>query len=416
MADTGTEQRSLFRRWPAGVSIVVAEVGGHRHGPTVSSLVSLSLDPPLVGISVAQSASIHELLREAGTWAVSILAGDQEDLAQQFARSGVPPLILWDGIDVRDDDPRLIAGAVGWLTARTVQTLVTGDHTFFVGQVELGGRSGLPRRRSSTRTAPITRCDRGRRRLRPRRRPGRLGAGVGRGARGARARARRPLHAERAARHDGHELARVVALHARRRSALPSRPRRSTPRSCGACSTRYRRALPLHPGRSRPCERLAARVAARRRVVVEPRADRRALARRGSRRSSRATVSSEEVARGKPAPDVYLEAARRLGVDPSRARARSRTRTTASARRRRRACASSPSRTRTSRPTTRRSRSPTSCSRRLGRADSSSTSRSDGTIYARRRARGGRSRCGRRGPSRSRARRRSRRSRASFGT
>ena len=34
-----------------------------------------------------------------------------------------------------------------------------------------------------------------------------------------------------------------------------------------------------------------------------------------------ATVSSEEVARGKPAPDVYLEAARRLGVDPQQAAA-----------------------------------------------------------------------------------------------
>jgi flavin reductase len=130
------EQRSLFRRWPAGVSIVVAEVGGHRHGRTVSSLVSLSLDPPLVGISVAHSASIHELLRDAETWGMSVLAGGQEELAQRFARSGVPPLILWDGVDVREDDPRLIAGAAGWLVARTIDTLVTGDHTFFVGQVD----------------------------------------------------------------------------------------------------------------------------------------------------------------------------------------------------------------------------------------------------------------------------------------
>ena len=136
MSDTGLEQRSLFRRWPAGVSIVVADVGGHRHGRTVSSLVSLSLDPPLVGISVAHSASIHELLRDADTWGVSVLAGGQEELAQRFARSGVPPLILWDGVEVREDDPRLIAGAAGWLIARTVDTLVTGDHTFFVGHVE----------------------------------------------------------------------------------------------------------------------------------------------------------------------------------------------------------------------------------------------------------------------------------------
>jgi len=134
--ELGGEQRALFRRWPAGVSIVVAEVDGHRHGRTVSSLVSLSLEPPLVGISIAHSASIHELLRDAETWGVSILSGGQEELAQHFARSGVPPLILWDGVALREDDPRLIAGAAGWLVARTVETLVTGDHTFFVGRVE----------------------------------------------------------------------------------------------------------------------------------------------------------------------------------------------------------------------------------------------------------------------------------------
>jgi flavin reductase (DIM6/NTAB) family NADH-FMN oxidoreductase RutF len=134
--DLGAEQRALFRRWPAGVSIVIAEVDGLRHGRTVSSLVSLSLEPPLVGISVAQSASIHELLRSADSWAVSVLAGGQEELAQRFARSGVPPLVLWDGVETRDDDPRLIAGAAGWLTARTTEMIVTGDHTFFVGHVD----------------------------------------------------------------------------------------------------------------------------------------------------------------------------------------------------------------------------------------------------------------------------------------
>ena len=116
MSETGLEQRSLFRRWPAGVSIVVADVDGHRHGRTVSSLVSLSLDPPLVGISIAHQASLHELLRGADEWTASILAGDQEHLAQHFARS-VPPIALWNGIDVREDDPRLLVGAAGWLIA-----------------------------------------------------------------------------------------------------------------------------------------------------------------------------------------------------------------------------------------------------------------------------------------------------------
>jgi flavin reductase (DIM6/NTAB) family NADH-FMN oxidoreductase RutF len=131
----GAEQRALFRRWPAGVSVVVAALDGRRHGLTVSSLVSLSLDPPLVGISISQQASLHELLRDAEAWAVSILSGEQEQLAQHFARS-VPPLIAWDGIEVRRDDSRLLGGAAGWLLARTVDELAAGDHTFFVGEVE----------------------------------------------------------------------------------------------------------------------------------------------------------------------------------------------------------------------------------------------------------------------------------------
>jgi flavin reductase len=132
--DPGAEQRALFRRWPAGVSVVVAEVDGRRVALTVSSLVSLSLEPPLVGISISLQASLHELLRSADEWTASILAGNQDHLAQHFARS-VPPIALWNGIDVRADDPRLLAGAAGWLVARTVDEHRTGDHTFFVGEI-----------------------------------------------------------------------------------------------------------------------------------------------------------------------------------------------------------------------------------------------------------------------------------------
>jgi flavin reductase (DIM6/NTAB) family NADH-FMN oxidoreductase RutF len=127
-----------------GVSVVVAEIEGRRSGLTVSSLVSLSLEPRLVGISIALEASLHELLRDAGRWSASILSGEQEHLAQHFARS-VPPIALWNGIEVREDDPRLLTGAAGWLTARTVDEIRTGDHTFFVAElltVEQGTAAG----------------------------------------------------------------------------------------------------------------------------------------------------------------------------------------------------------------------------------------------------------------------------------
>ena len=84
---------------------------------------------------------------------------------------------------------------------------------------------------------------------------------------------------------------------------------------------RYRRRLPLLPGAREAVERLAARwplglASSSNRELIDL-----ALELMGVAQLFRATVSSEEVARGKPAPDVYLEAASRLGVEPSRAAA-----------------------------------------------------------------------------------------------
>jgi len=126
----------VLRRQPAGVVVVTVDAGGARLGLTVATLVSLSFEPPLVGIAVARQAALHELLREAGGFAVSLLAAGQESLAQHFAR-GVPPIALWQGVAVRDGARGpLLEGAVGWLACGLAAEHATGDHTFFVGAVE----------------------------------------------------------------------------------------------------------------------------------------------------------------------------------------------------------------------------------------------------------------------------------------
>jgi flavin reductase (DIM6/NTAB) family NADH-FMN oxidoreductase RutF len=102
----------------------------------VGSLVSLSLEPPLVGVGVSTQAAMHELLRAAGGFALSLLAGDQEAVAQHFAR-GVPPLAHWHGIATRPgaSGAPLIDDAVGWLECETRAEHEAGDHTLFVGEV-----------------------------------------------------------------------------------------------------------------------------------------------------------------------------------------------------------------------------------------------------------------------------------------
>jgi flavin reductase (DIM6/NTAB) family NADH-FMN oxidoreductase RutF len=134
---SGEELRLAMRRHASGVGVVTAVVDGARYGATVASLVSLSLDPALVGISIGRQSGFHEPLREAGRFGVSLLAGDQARVAQHFGRSGVPPIALWAGIDLHAEEPvPLLAGALAWLTCVTQAEHRAGDHTIFVAAVE----------------------------------------------------------------------------------------------------------------------------------------------------------------------------------------------------------------------------------------------------------------------------------------
>lgn len=131
-----------MREVPVPVSVVTVTAGGLSAGLTVDSIVSLSLEPPLVGIALGRQAALHELVREAGCFAVSVLGAGQEHLAQHFAR-GVPPIAHWHGIETRDGvrGTPLIEGALGWLECGVWAEWPVGDHTFFAGEVlecELG--------------------------------------------------------------------------------------------------------------------------------------------------------------------------------------------------------------------------------------------------------------------------------------
>ena len=132
---TGDDLRGLMREWPHGVSILSVDAEGDRMGVTVSSLVSLSLDPPLVGVSIGKQASCYELVRRAGRFAISLLGADQEELARRFA-AGRPPIVHWQGVPTREGTVApLIEGALGWIEAETRAEHDAGDHTFFIADV-----------------------------------------------------------------------------------------------------------------------------------------------------------------------------------------------------------------------------------------------------------------------------------------
>jgi flavin reductase len=144
---TPDQLREVLRRVPTGVAVLTAASRGQPIGLTVATLVSLSLDPPLVGVAVARQAAIHELLREAGACSFSLLAADQVDVADHFAR-GVPPIAMWSAVELTGQTTAapLLAGAVGWLECTVRDELPTGTHTFFICEVvaAMPGRDSAP--------------------------------------------------------------------------------------------------------------------------------------------------------------------------------------------------------------------------------------------------------------------------------
>jgi len=125
-----------MRGFPTGVAVLTIELEGKRLGLTVGSALWLSTEPPLAAVAVSRAAAMHELLAEAGAFALSLLTGDQEGLAQHVAR-GVPPIAMWEGIEWRPGatGAPLLDGSLGWVECRVADHCWAGDHTLFVGEV-----------------------------------------------------------------------------------------------------------------------------------------------------------------------------------------------------------------------------------------------------------------------------------------
>ena len=122
-----------MRRFPAGIAVLTLP---RPFGVTIGSLASVSLDPPLVGLALGRDGESHELVRDAGGFALSLLAQNQEALAQHFARK-VPPIAQWEGIAAREGARGpLLEGAAAWLECGVRNEYGAGDHTYFVAEVE----------------------------------------------------------------------------------------------------------------------------------------------------------------------------------------------------------------------------------------------------------------------------------------
>jgi flavin reductase (DIM6/NTAB) family NADH-FMN oxidoreductase RutF len=120
--------RKAFGIFPTGVVAVAAQVGGHFVGLAASSFTSVSLEPPLVLLSIANTSKTWPYLRRAGHLGVTVLADHHRVAARQLAG---PVAGRFDGLEVvlSDDGAVTLADGLARFDTTIYREVDAGDHT-----------------------------------------------------------------------------------------------------------------------------------------------------------------------------------------------------------------------------------------------------------------------------------------------
>ena len=126
------EFRNACGRFATGITIVSTEVDGEIHGMTANGFMSVSLEPPLILVSVGKKARSHDLIAQSMSYGVSVLTEDQEAYSNHFA--GRPDENLEIPWETLDGNP-VIKGTLAQISAKVVDAHEAGDHTLYIAEV-----------------------------------------------------------------------------------------------------------------------------------------------------------------------------------------------------------------------------------------------------------------------------------------
>jgi len=126
--------REVLGHFASGVTVVTAVTDDGPIGFTCQSFSSLSLEPPLVAFAPARTSLTWPQLREIGGFCVNVLAEGQDDVSQNFARSGTDK---FDGIPWRPSPhgSPVLDDVVAWIDGELWAEYDGGDHTIVVARV-----------------------------------------------------------------------------------------------------------------------------------------------------------------------------------------------------------------------------------------------------------------------------------------
>jgi flavin reductase (DIM6/NTAB) family NADH-FMN oxidoreductase RutF len=129
--------RQAMRLWASGVTVVTAAYENERHGMTVSSFASISLEPPLLMVALQKTTRTSGLILRAKAFGVTILSAGQGELSDHFAGRGDESQDRLAGVDTDTlgTGAPFIRGGLAYFDCRLHQTLDSGTSLIFIGEI-----------------------------------------------------------------------------------------------------------------------------------------------------------------------------------------------------------------------------------------------------------------------------------------
>jgi flavin reductase (DIM6/NTAB) family NADH-FMN oxidoreductase RutF len=129
--------RQTMRFWTTGVTVVTSNFDGNRHGMTVSSFTSVTVEPPVVLVSINQNTRTYQLMKLSGVFAVTILEKSQQTISNKFAGLIPEENDRFAGIETHTlvTGAPLISGGIAFLDCKITQAIDVGHNTVFFGEV-----------------------------------------------------------------------------------------------------------------------------------------------------------------------------------------------------------------------------------------------------------------------------------------
>ena len=144
MAIDSMLQRQVMGRFATGVTLLTTRFDEGVLGMTANAVMSLSLEPALVVVSVDKKNSMHECVMRGKCFALNMLRADQEEISRRFAISG-PKDFSGLRLTAAETGAPILVDAIAYVDCKLVEILPGGDHDMFVGEPIAGEvREGEP--------------------------------------------------------------------------------------------------------------------------------------------------------------------------------------------------------------------------------------------------------------------------------